>query len=377
MSRIFPPLLRASCVLALALPASLSAQSAGSLLTVHGFYTQGYGSTNGEPTAGLTNQASANYHNATLQLFGRLTSNDNVVVQFNNQHIGSNGLGDSDNRFSVDWAYASHRFDNGITVKAGKLPMPRGIYNEIREAGTVLPFYRAPILSYSEGYQTVNGASVGRSFFVESQWELDATGYAGNWDSNSQRYTASAPNDPIIRTSLYDHTVGAQLWLSTPVEGLRLGLAGLGYHSAGTRINSDSITPSSDPTRRAVVASVDGDFERFMVRSEVRHQWYLERSTSQRDYYYAQAALKLPAGLSLNVQGEAQNQVRTNPVDSTTYHYVSAKDMAVGGRFAARSNLVFKLEHHWTYGRSIDRYVASTEETPRISYMLASASIGF
>ena len=377
MSRTLSPLLRAGCVLALALPASLSAQSAGSLIAVHGFLTQGYGSTNGEPTAGLTNQASANYHNATLQLFGRVTSNDQVVIQLNNQHIGSNGLGDVDNRFNVDWAYASHRFDNGITVKAGKLPMPRGIYNEIRAAGTVLPFYRAPIISYSEGYETVRGASVTRSFFVESEWELDATAYAGNWDSNSQRYSAAAPNDPAVRTSFYDHTIGGQLWLSTPVEGLRLGLAGLGYHSNGTQVTGDSITPSSDPTRRAVVASVDGDFERFMVRSEVRHQWYLERSTSQRDYYYAQAGLKLPAGFSVNVQGEAENQERVNRVDSTTYRYVSAKDMALGGRFAFRPNLVFKLEQHWTFGRSIDRYVASTEDTPRVNYMLASASVGF
>lgn len=359
-------------------PAMASAQLLSERISVHGFLTQGYGSTNGEPLIGLKHKASADYHNITLQLYAKLAAADVLVLQLNNQHIGDNALGDSDYRFNVDWAFAAHRFNNGVTLKVGKLPMPRGIYNEIREAGTLLPFYRAPVLSYSEGYQTVTGASVNRSFFTESSWELDASAYAGSWKSNSARYLVAAPATPEMLTSEYDHTLGSQLWLGTPVSGLRFGLAGLGYHSNGTRVSADSITPTSSPTRRAVVISVDGDFERFMVRSEVRHQWYLESETSRRDYYYAQGALKLPYGVSLNVQGEALNRsTYVSKADSTIVPYTASKDVAIGGRLAATTSVVFKLERHWAYGRGLDRYMTATEGTPRVTYTLLSATFAF
>lgn len=145
---------------------------------------------------------------------------------------GSRG-GDLSGR--IDWAFASWRFSDAVTLRVGKVKQPFGIYGEIYDVGTLRPFQSLPAGLYGPADflgESYLGAGLTGSFFSAGGWGLGYDLYAGevvvneaelpNLVAHPERFH---PGDAIeVEEVSHGRQVGEQLTLHTPVDGLSFRL---------------------------------------------------------------------------------------------------------------------------------------------------------
>ena len=124
------------------------------------FLSQAYARSDDGVLFGIPHHGTTDYRDLALRLSYGLTTDDEVVVQLRNQRRGLDPRPGLRSDVDADWAFYEHRFGSGLDVRAGRTPVPVGIWNERREAGTRLPFFAAPAAVYQEGgavNETVDG----------------------------------------------------------------------------------------------------------------------------------------------------------------------------------------------------------------------------
>ena len=379
-----------------ALASSALAQSVSDNIQVHGYLTQGFGASDSLPILGITNKGSADYRAAAVQVRAALTSKDVAVVQLANRRMGESSTNNLDNAVSVQWAYYQRRLGGGLSAKLGRAPMPKGIFNEVRKVGTVLPFYRAPYNFYTESYETVDGAILSHSLSLGS-WALESNAFGGVADfrqsGSSTVYKptfAATPNGPVmtgvtpLKDSAYtvkervQQTAGAQFWLSTPIDGLRVGVGATRFKLNAYQELSGRNGPSVAST---IQGAVDGSFTRFQLRSEweqFRVDDFMYTSA------YVQGGVKLTERLSLVAEHDVTNlNVSARPnilgipaelTPRTAQHEKFATDNAIGASWAFRPGVVLKSEAHRHLGSDYDRPVTGT---PKSVYFISSLALAF
>jgi hypothetical protein len=170
---------------------------------------------------------------------------------------------------------------------------------------------------------------------------------------------------------------GAQLWLSTPINGLRIG-------AGGTRFKLDAyqqFTGTDGASTSSVVqGAVDGDFNRFQLRGE----WaQLQAHELLYTTSYAQGGVKLTEKLSVHVQREqAHTTLAARPliigvpaaaVPRNRLRTRATLDAAVGANYALLPNVVLKVEGHESRG-GFDR---SSSPGARGRYAIGSLALSF
>lgn len=58
--------------------------------------------------------------------------------------------GENDWDVEAEWAYLSHRFDNGVKIRGGKLRVPLFMYSDYLDVGYAQPFARPPSEVYDQ-----------------------------------------------------------------------------------------------------------------------------------------------------------------------------------------------------------------------------------
>src|SRR5688572_30445570 len=129
---------------------AMAADDGSSKFMFHGALTQAYGRSDGATVLGIPEDGTSDYRTVSLQFGYALGANDRMVVQLAHERIGESAAMAFRQDVEVDWAFYEHRFSDALTAKAGRVQIPRGIFNEIRDIGTLLPFYRPPSAFYSE-----------------------------------------------------------------------------------------------------------------------------------------------------------------------------------------------------------------------------------
>ena len=359
-----------AAVLPLALCASASfplhAQDAPKF-SVHGYLTQGWGKSDGTKFYGLTGESSTDFRYAALQLRYSATPNDQFVVQANHRRLGESQITDFESDVNLNWAFYQRGFRNGTTLKVGRAPIPRGIYNELRSVGVVLPMYRPPVVFYDEGAyysETIDGLIASRTFFESALWSLEAHAYVGGW--RSLAYDTWSEEYSVLKVRARN-AIGAQLWLATPIDGVRLGVA--------AQRHDDTWEDGEELELKEFHVSFDATRERYFVRAEGQLQNYV---TSDKLYTsYVQANYKVTSKLGLT--GEVQ---RSRDTDVTYVENLSSSSFewhrsdGIGLSYAFGPSLVFKVEHHWDRGIQIEQ-PAHPLMAPKFKYVIASLSASF
>jgi hypothetical protein len=359
-----PGALAALLALGAALPAAVHAQNALEKLQIHGYLTQGFAESSDLAQYGITTEATADYRNAALQFRYSLTDADNFVVQIQHRRLGTSGLSALENDVMLNWGFFQHRFGTGTAVKAGKLPMPRGALNEVRSVGTVLPFYRAAAAMYEEGFETFDGAQISHSLDVGGGWSVDATALGGGF---TYKNVVATPADPLVINARMNGLYGGQLWLNTPIPGVRLGVTGLRWRG-GKWFPGDQ-TPSGPESQW--LGTLDASHDRFTLRAEFNN---VAIRALQMQSYYWQGGVRLTDKLTVNAQTEYVDQrQRAFPMPRTR----ERRDAALGLSYAASTNFVLKLEQHAAKGYLFDSWVNPTGAAARSGYTIASVSTSF
>ncbi|MCG3110466.1 MAG: hypothetical protein MCM46_01470 [Candidatus Manganitrophus sp. SB1] len=343
-----------------------AAQIGESNLSIYGYLTQAYANSSGGQILGIPQDGTTDYRTAALMFRYKMTAKDTFVLQLNHERLGESPLAD-DHTVEMDWLYYQHQLSDSVIIKIGKIPIPNGIYNEVMDAGTVLPFYRPASQFYGEvafSSETVDGGVIAHSLPLGA-WELQTEIYAGEWDFV---YVIDGVVTPVRSKS----ALGAQLWLQTPIEGLRLGLGG--NHTVDHDV--PTVPPGHKQSQKDLHASLDADFEHFLFQVE-----YRKSDSKYHDFqdYYALAGARL-GKFQFNVMAEiATLDLPTVVVPGLNFMDLKLhRDYAVGVNYKFRPDLVLKVEGHQVKTLNTEEPIVPLFMDPiKVKYYIVSLSTSF
>jgi hypothetical protein len=298
-----------------------------------GYLTQAYAMSDGNQFLGIPEAGTADYRALAVQM--RYQGDKNaLVVQLSHERLGDSPLQQFKPEVALDWGFYQRNLGSRSSLRVGRVPIPLGIYNEIRDVGTLLPFFRPPIDVYGEvanASESMDGISLSHTLGDASGWGLEGDVYFGDWHFPQQ-------TGAELGVARVHSGAGGQIWLTTPIQGLRVGAAGQKYTTRGGARR----TPNQKEDQSVVSASVDGDFNRFTVRSEYRR---INVPNADFSGYYAQLGVRLTSHLGLHLQKEGADLHRdgksTLDIDD---------DDAAGLSYEFTPELVLKGEYHTNKG---------------------------
>src|SRR5437879_1508808 len=205
--------LRPAAAAELSLPGQLPS------LDVHGFISQGYLLTSANDYLAESSRGSFEFSevglNFTLPATDRLT----LGVQIFARKLGPLG----DYRATLDWYYLDYHWRDWLGIRAGRVKLPFGLYNDISDIDSA----RTAVLLPQSVYPAQN-----RDFLL-AQTGVEAYGYNGLGPAGALDYRLYAgtifldvkpqPGNPLTVVDLdVPYVAGGRVqWL--PIEGLRLG----------------------------------------------------------------------------------------------------------------------------------------------------------
>lgn len=327
-------------------------------ITLHGYLTQAYARSDGHQFLGIPEEGTADYRTAALQIRADISASDFFVVQLSHERLGASPVQDLKDDVELDWVFYEHRFEKS-SVKVGRVQIPFGIYNEVKDVGTLLPFYRPSHNFYGEAAysaETVDGIVLSHAFDLGGGWGLDADLHYGNWQFIERDllgvYTSNEVKDSL----------GAELWLDTPVSGLRVGAGAIQY-------DIDPAT-AGESTWRNYHVSVSGEFDRFAVHAELK-----QVDIEIADIYlgYVHLGFNLTDRLTLNAQKDGFDF----KLGGAPRSHIDEDD-ALGVSFAWKPFILLKAEHHWNEGNfwleDVPQFSTPAEKT---RYWILSLSTSF
>ena len=114
----------------LSLLAAVSYASEGSgSVDIHGFISQGYLKTNHNNYLAQTEEGSFEFNELGLNFGTDLTDKLRIGMQFFARDLGSEG----NDELLLDWAFADYRWRDALGFRIGRIKMPFGYYNTIRD----------------------------------------------------------------------------------------------------------------------------------------------------------------------------------------------------------------------------------------------------
>jgi len=336
-------------VSALALVASRPAAAAelslpGELgqLQVHGFISQGFLYTTDNNYLANTSRGSFEFTelglNFTLQPIDRLT----LGLQIFSHDLGPIG----DYRATLDWYSVDYHWQDWLGVRAGRVKLPFGLYNDISDVDSA----RTAILLPQSIYPAQN-----RDFLL-AQTGFELYGYRGLGPAGGLDYRMYGgtifldirpqPGSPVTAVDLnVPFVAGGRLMWAAPVEGLRLG-GSLQF----LRLETHLLVPSS-PGQVAVnlpvmlwVASVEYTVRDLLLAAEYS-RWRVRTESSNPSL--------VPEDLSFSERGYALASYRVNSWLQTGAYYsllfpnVSRRGTLAGRQHDAALTLRFDINRFW------------------------------
>ena len=375
-------LFRARCwVLALgalaAAPTPARSQTLTDNLAIHGYLTQGYSIADSHQIVGIPKGGTFDYRRAAILLRFKGTPNDAFVVQLANRDLGDSPTNALTSEVQLDWAFYERRLGSKTTLRLGKEPIPMGIFNETRYVGTLLPFYRAPFGFYEEGSftsETLNGIVLARQITPASRWKLSGSLFGGEFEYLQSGTVPASPDAPatfIVTQANAKNVIGAQLWLQTPLSGLRVGLGGDRRDDYGQFYGNTSTTHGT----KDWWASADGSFGRLTTRTEFR-QFIFSQGGIRVWTYYGQVGYRILDALTVNLQRDVIDL--NYKVPSGNLHIPYDRDNALGINYAFAPNIIAKFEVHNAKGFAVEEPVDVLGGAPlRSNYLITSLSVAF
>jgi hypothetical protein len=331
-----------------------------SKLSVHGYLAQAYAVSESGQILGIPPEGTTEYRDVALQFRYDANRRNSVVAQLRHQRYGETKS--ADDTVELDWAFYQRNFSDHVAVKAGRIPLPLGIFNEAGGAVATSPFFRPPTELYERQYtsKTLEGVLTSVSLGDPAGWSFDVDAYGGRWALDQWDGERADARDAY----------GAQVWANTPWAGVRAG--GGAYRC--------TVDPSSGASADYLMlhASVEADFDRWMVASE-----YLTGDLDTYGRYhawYAQIGVQASRRFGIHLRG-ARARMNVPSGVRNDGHPVNAKisdDLGLAFNYAIRPALVLKLEGHTNAGLlSKDLPHDLYEDPSRTRYLIASVVLGF
>jgi hypothetical protein len=203
---------------------------------IFGHLTQAFGWSDQGSIRGTTEEGTSDLRNLVIEFRWVKSAKETVVIQLSHERCGVDFLFPEEDQIEVDWPFYQRNIGTETDLKVGRLNIPLGIYNEIHDVGTLLPFFDLPLSFYADvlsSAETVDGVSLAHTFAARSTWDLETTLYLGGWETVEQQVDLE---ERFLVRNLEAHAedgVGVQSWLNTPVPGIRIGAGHLTWQLEG------------------------------------------------------------------------------------------------------------------------------------------------
>ncbi|WP_434926212.1 hypothetical protein ACRWQL_19415 [Shewanella sp. HL-SH4] len=159
----------------------------------------------------ISSDNDAGYNNATSSADFTQDSKMGLQATFNisNQTQAVLQLmmkGENDWDVEAEWAYLSHRFDNGVKVRGGKLRVPLFMYSDYLDVGYAQPFARPPGEVYDQvPFSSYTGGDIAYDFEFEDS-TLTLQGFGGESDVSGEATSLDLSNIMGVNASWTDLT---------------------------------------------------------------------------------------------------------------------------------------------------------------------------
>jgi hypothetical protein len=332
-------------------------------LSIHGYLTQGFAISDGGPMLGITEDGTTNYGNAALQFRYALSSGDYVTLQLSHRRMAQSTLAPPDeDAIEVDWAFYGRRFGD-FEAKLGRVAIPAGIYNEIRDVGVLLPFYRAPFNFYLEGAytsETVDGAVISYMLGADKPWSAEISAFGGEWDMTDRKATPPPEVVYVAETGRATGGLGGSIWINTPVEGVRFG-GGASRYQVPVNVGTGGLWKEWH-------GSLDISLPKITVQSEIRKfQFEIGNYLS----YYALLGVRPIPQLTLN------GMIDIADLNLSFASMDLNKEYVLGVNYALSPRVVFKAEAHKTEGYQADIPLSPMGPPLGVDFLIFSVSTAF
>lgn len=335
---------------------------------IHGFISQGFL---------ISNDYNYLAHNSTDGSFEYNEVGINFSKQLNeNLHIGmqlfSRDLGDAaNNKVSLDWAFGDYSFKDWLGLRAGRIKIPKGLYNETRDMDMLRTNIVMPQGIYNDFERdyliAMNGASLygnvilGRGGLL--QYQLLAGALNSDPESGAGKYAQSKMgNFATLNDSNLDTAYAGVLRWETPLEGLRLGYTYFMTDSDQYITVNEPYATSIGLTDPNIVTSGNGDVQVFSVE----YTWsdlvvaaeYLQKSTTANvlgaetktvaESYYLSTSYRFTDLFSLGAFYSVYYPDKDDKdgMNLAVDHEAWEKDLALSLRFDLNEYWVLKIEGH-------------------------------
>ncbi len=332
--------------------------------SLHGYLTTAYadasfddnatGPSSEEVIIGIPEDGTWEYRIAALQLRYDPHPKHTFLVQLAHRKFDDSPLETADDDINLDWAFYQYRFTDHSSLRLGRFAVPQGIFNEIRDVGVILPFFRPSYNFYREGgfvSETIDGISLSHQFNSDGDWSLDADVYYGEYTLLEQG-TNLAGDQEAEEVDVED-AYGFQVWLNTPVPGLRFGGGYQEYTVIGS-LNGGSDLNLADSDWETWLVSADGNFDRWVARAEFKRIKFPINNPSfpdgeaEIDAYYFQLGFHITPQLSIYAQSEYSDGRQSAPILFEDEDFNQRQDDGISLVYAFRPDIVLKAEYHET-----------------------------
>jgi hypothetical protein len=187
---------------------------------VHGFVSQGFLVTSHNNYLARSTKGSFEFTEVGINVTKPLTDKLRVGVQLFARDLGP--IGNYSAKF--DWFYADYRFADWLGIRAGRVKLPFGLYNEINDADSARTFVLLPQSMYPVTSRDFLLAQTGGELYgrvaIPRSGALEYRVYGGTaFLENTQ-----APGNPLEVTDIrVPYLLGGRLMWEAPLDGLRAG----------------------------------------------------------------------------------------------------------------------------------------------------------
>ncbi|MFZ5594290.1 MAG: hypothetical protein ACOY4D_08535 [Pseudomonadota bacterium] len=260
-------------------------------------------------------------------------------------------------RTLIDWVYVNRQMSAGLSLRAGQVKLPLGLYNEIRDIKYLHLSTLAPAL-YQEATRIADEAYRG----IGLNYNHDIGVGSLSWDG----YVGQIVNLEVVSGMAGEkmrRLVGGRVTYSTPVDGLRFMVSA--YDGKVEKMGG------LEDGRRTWIVSADYKANNLDLKAEYAPMKFFGMKSKT---YYAQAGYTLAEKWTPFAR---YDYVTTDSTQSDVpSFYQKTASLGVGYRFS--DNIGFRLENHWSRGYALP--VASGEIVAgagKNNWNMFAASINF
>lgn len=372
---------------------------------IHGFVSQGWLKTDSNNYLSDTQDGTFRFNEIGINFSSVLSERLRLGIQLFSRDIGDY----YNNDIVLDWAVADYRFSNTWGIKAGKVKMPFGLYNQIRDTDML----RTPILMPSGIYSEIrrdytdayNGIGVYGSLDVFGAADMNTELFFGTSGISSDSIyfksdfeKAAKISSRILSRSLSyenpdmdtNYVGGASVSWNTPTDGLKIAFSIMTSETdSSCDLKSDTGVIAAKFESDIDVSSIQvWSMEYSVKRLTIATEWMMMRTGNDLRYtrdgqttafssvqksqsWYIQASYQINDWLTYGLYYSEYYPDREDKLGKKLVlkgepdYFAWQKELVPTIRIDIGKNWLIKLEAHFTDGAALVNEFENPEETER------------